>query len=76
MRALASGAGSSWRGSPAGERGKLLRDGGDEVIVVQIAGGGEDHVAAMEAVAVVVEELLRSSLATVAVVPRIGLPSG
>ena len=41
-----------------GERRKLLRHGLDELVVVQVAGGGKDHVAAVEAVAVVVEELL------------------
>ncbi len=37
---------------------ELGGDGVGELVVVEIAGGGEDHVAAVEAVAVVVEELI------------------
>ena len=44
--------------SPAGRAANFCSDGVDELVVVEIAGGGEDHVAAVKAVAVVGEELL------------------
>ena len=39
-----------------GERGEVLGDLGDEGVVVEVAGGGEDHVARGEAAGVVVED--------------------
>ena len=58
MRALASGAASSLSGSPPASAENLAGDGLGELVVVEVAGRGEDHVAAVEAVAVVVEELV------------------
>jgi len=43
-------------GGTAGQPGEFAGDGLDELVVVQIAGGGEDHVAAVETVVVVIEE--------------------
>ena len=43
-------------GRAGGERGEFFGDGLDELVVVELSGGGEDHVAATEALAVVAEE--------------------
>ena len=58
MRALASGARKLLQRLAAAQGGELFCNGLDELVVVQVAGRGEDHVAAVKAVAVVVEELL------------------
>ena len=48
---------------PAGQCREFLRDFLCEAVVVQVAGRREDHVAAVKAVAVVVEEALLVQLA-------------
>ncbi len=57
MRALASGACSSRTAAPRAKTGEFLRDCLDELVVFQIAGCGEDHVAAEETATVIVDEL-------------------
>ena len=57
MRALASGAGSSMQRLAACQRGELSRNRLGEVVVVQVARRGKDHVAAVKAVAVIGEKL-------------------
>ena len=58
MRALASGAESFVQRLAAGQAGKLGWHGFDKLIVIEIAGRGEDDVAAVKTVAVIGEELL------------------
>ena len=58
MRALEIGRGEFVDGLAAVQRREFLGHGLDEAVVVEIAGGGEDHVAGVEAAGVVVEELV------------------
>ena len=48
----------------------------DELIVVEMSGGGYDNIAGGKAVSIGFEYGLRSNFFTVSLVPRIGLPSG
>ena len=56
MRAPANGAGNSCSVVAAGQGGEFARNRLGEVVVVQIPGRGKDHIAAMEAVAVIAHQ--------------------